>query len=94
MDGSLFFYNAAWPLSPSRLGVSLDQIQPLDSSNIFVWDHLKDLTGLAPFSPSDHHDTVVLTDVHKKAKRSAVSDQLSGFLMAERWQLIADIADS
>jgi len=60
----------------ARLGVALDDIQPLDNHAAGRRDHFEHLAGLAALAPGDHHHHVILLD--RILGRAALRSRASG----------------
>src|SRR5689334_3781327 len=60
----LLFDDAACLLRPARLTVPLHDIEPLDDHGVLVGQHAQHLAGLAALLAADHHNAVVLANLH------------------------------
>src|ERR1043166_9602972 len=61
----LLFDDAARLLRPTRLAMPLHDIESFDDDGFFVGKHAQHLAGLAALLAADHHDAVVLANLHE-----------------------------
>src|SRR6266508_2913846 len=66
IDGSFLLDDPTRLLRATRLGMPFDDIDSLDNNSVFIPQDPEHFADLAPFLAGDHHNTVVLANLHRQ----------------------------
>jgi hypothetical protein len=65
MYRGFFFHYAASLLRATRLGMPLDDVEPLDNNGVSLPENAQDLAGFASLLARDYHYTVIFANLHE-----------------------------